>query len=113
MKNSKFDHLFNTIIEEARKPVKKVKPEFASDELQQEFRAALKDWKPLGKYKLFEESRQNRELYLSWDLGTVTVYLENDGKMRVETYTHEDCFDKGDYQGVKDYIEQRYRQDDF
>lgn len=81
-----------------------------------EFEAAFKDWKPLGKFELSDEGWEDEERYFTWQddmYNYVSVSLQKDNEMRTNTETIEDLFDAGNYDGVKQYIEQRFKQGDF
>lgn len=87
-----------------------------ADENVKEFEAAFKDWKPLGTIELSDEGWEDEERYFTWQddmYNYVSVSLQKDNEMRTNTETIEDLFDAGNYDGVKQYIEQRFKQEDF
>lgn len=87
-----------------------------ADENVKEFEAAFKDWKPLGTIELSDEGWEDEERYFTWQddmYNYVSVSLQKDNEMRTNTEFIEDLFDAGNYDGVKQYIEQRFKQEDF
>lgn len=87
-----------------------------ADENVKEFEAAFKDWKPLGTIELSDEGWEDEERFFTWqndEYDWVSVSLQKDNEMRTNTEFIEDLFDAGNYDGVKQYIEQRFKQEDF
>ena len=86
------------------------------DENVKAFEAAFKDWKPLGTIELTDEGWDDDERYFTWqddEYNWISVSLQKDNEIRTNTETIEDLFDAGNYDGVKQYIEERYKQEDF
>ena len=86
------------------------------DENVKAFENAFKDWKPLGKIELTDEGWEDEERFFTWEddeYNWISVSLQKDNEMRTNTETIEDLFDAGNYDGVKQYIEQRFKQEDF
>lgn len=86
------------------------------DENVKAFENAFKDWKPLGTIELSDEGWEDDERFFTWEddeYNWVSVSLQKDNEMRTNTETIEDLFDAGNYDGVKQYIEQRFKQEDF
>lgn len=86
------------------------------DENVKAFENAFKDWKPLGKIELTDQGWDDDERFFTWEddmYNWISVSLQKDNEMRTNTETIEDLFDAGNYDGVKQYIEQRFKQEDF